>query len=312
MLRPISLLLLSALSAVAAPVDFRREILPIIGKSCAECHKAPAKDSSGKMVNPKGSLRMDAPSHILKGGTGGAAVEPGDPDKSPFYQRVLLPQNDEDVMPPKGKGTPLTFTQTELIKRWISEGAKFGDWKGSDSAATVVAPVSGGPKKGADPLAAGLIDPPADVVAKLNGMGILVAPASTGSKLLSVAWVASTSQVSDKDVELLAPLAPNITDVDLSDTKITDAAMAVIGTFPRLTKLNISNTGVTDAGIASIKKLPNLDFLAAHSTSLSDASIDILKGMRKLKSVYLWKTRVSSTSAAALQKALPGSTVSVE
>ncbi|HEX2750859.1 MAG TPA: c-type cytochrome domain-containing protein [Verrucomicrobiales bacterium] len=313
MLRSLSfLLLLSALPSPAAEVDFRRQILPLLGKACAECHKAPAKDSSGKMVNPKGSLRLDGPSHILKGGTGGAAVTPGDPDKSPLYQRVLLPQNDEDVMPPKGKGTPLTFGQTELIKQWITEGAKFGDWKGSDTTATVVAPVAAGPKKGADPLTAGLIDPPADVIAKLNAGGAIVTPAATGSKLLSVAWVSSTSQVNDKDVEMLIPLAPNITDLDLSDTKITDAAMAVIGTFPRLTKLNISNTGVTDAGIASIKKLTNIDYLAAHSTSISDASMDVLKGMRKLKNVYLWKTRVSAASAGTLQKALPGSTVSVE
>jgi hypothetical protein len=264
------------------------------------------------MVNPKGGLRMDGPSHILKGGSGGPAVEAGDPDKSLIYQRILLPKNDEDAMPPKGKGTPLTFAQTELIKQWIIEGAKFGDWKGSDTSVAVTPTAAAGPKKAADPLLAGLIDPPADVIAKLSNMGVIVTPASTGSKLLSVAWVSSTSQVGDKDVEMLAPLAPNITDLDLSDTKVTDAAMAVVGTFPRLTKLNISNTGIGDAGIASLKKLPNLDYLAAHSTSISDASIDVLKGMRKLKNVYLWKTRVSSTSAGTLQKALPGSTVSVD
>jgi Leucine-rich repeat (LRR) protein len=149
-------------------------------------------------------------------------------------------------------------------------------------------------------------------MAKLNALGAVVHPAATGSKLVSVAWVSSTSQVGDKEVDLLKPLGANITDLDLSDTKITDAAMTVIGTFPRLTKLNISNTSITDAGIASLKRLPNLDFLSAHSTSISDASIDTLKGMRKLKNVYLWKTRVSAASAGTLQKALPGSTVSVE
>jgi hypothetical protein len=311
MLRPAAFLFLSALPAVAE-INFYKQIYPVLGKSCAECHKAPAKDTNGKIVNPKGGLRMDAPSHILKGGTSGAAVEPGDPDKSLLYQRVLLPQSDEDAMPPKGKGTSLTFAQTELIKQWIIEGAKFGDWKGSDSAATVTPLTPGGPKKAADPLAANLTDPPAEVMAKLSGMGAIVQPAAAGSKLVSVAWVSSTSQVSDKDVDLLKPLAANITELDLSDTKITDAALAVIGTFPRLTKLNISNTGVTDTGIASLKTLANLDFLAAHSTSVSDASIDTLKSLRKLKSVYLWKTRVSAASAGALQKALPGSTVSVD
>lgn len=308
-------ILLSAGFAVpaSAEVNFRTQVLPLLGKACADCHKAPAKDSSGKMVNPKGGLRMDAPSHMLKGGSDGPGVEPGDPDKSLIYQRILLPQSHEDAMPPKGKGTPLTFTQTEIVKQWIVEGAKFGDWKGSDATvAAAAAPGSKVPKKTADPLSAGVTEAPAEVITKLGTLGAVVYPAGPDSKLLCVDWVATPGQVGDKEVELLKPLGPNITELDLSDTKITDAALAVIGTFPRLTKLNVSNTGVTDAGIASLKTLTNLDYLAAHSTAVSDASLESLKSLRKLKNVYLWKTRVSSGSAAELQKALPGSSVSVE
>ena len=312
MIRPIALLLLVILPATSAEVNFRTQVLPLLSK-CVECHNAPKKDSSGKMVNPKAGLRMDAPSHLLKGGTGGPAVEPGDPDKSLIYQRILLPPDHEDAMPPKGKGAPLTFPQTEIVKQWIIEGAKFGEWKGSDATPTTAAvPGSKGPKKTADPLAAGVTEAPAEVIAKLSKLGAVVHPATTDSKLLCINWVATPSQVGDKEVELLKPLGPNITELDLSDTKITDAALAVIGTFPRLTKLNISNTAVTDAGIASLKGLANLDYLAAHSTAVSDASLETLKSLRKLKSVFLWKTRVSPSSAGELPKALPGSTVSVE
>lgn len=308
----LNILLLAVIPASAAEVNFRAQILPLLGKNCAECHKAPAKDSSGKMVNPKGGLRMDAPSHLLKGGTGGPAMEPGDPDKSPIYQRVLLPPDHEDAMPPKSKGKPLTFPETELIKQWIIEGAKFGDWKGSDVAATVTPGAARVPGKAVDPLAAGVAEAPADVIKKISAKGAVVHPVTADSKLLCVAWVSSTSQVGDKEVEMLKPLGPNLTELDLSDTKITDAALAVIGAFPRLTKLNLSNTGVTDAGIASLKSLTNLDYFAAHSTALSDSSLETLKTLRKLRSVYLWKTRVSPASASALQKALPGSMVSVE
>ncbi len=311
MRRVLPVLLLSVLPA-AAEVDFRKDVLPVLGKYCADCHRAPYKDTSGKVVNPKGGYRMDSPGFMVKGGTGGPALEPGDPDKSPLYQRMLLPQTDDDVMPPKGKGV-LTFTQTELIKNWILEGAKFGDWKGSGAAPGGAAPASAtGPKKGADPLAAGVADAPAEVISKLAAQGAIVNPVTPDSKLLSIAWVSSTSQVGDKDVQMLQALAANITELDVSDTKITDASLAVIATFPRLTKLNISNTAVTDTGIASLKTLTNLDYLAAHSTSLSDASLDTLKGLRKLKNVYLWKTRVSASAAGNLQKAIPGSSISVE
>ncbi len=302
---------LALILPATAEINFRTQILPLFGKSCSECHNAPKKDAAGKMQNPKGGLRMDAPSHLLKGGSGGTAIEPGNPDKSLMYERILLPPDHEDAMPPKGKGTPLTFAQIELIKTWIEEGAKFGDWKGSDGAATVT-PTPGGKPKTADPLAAGLNIPPEDAIKKLTTLGVIVSPVAPDSKLLSVAFVATPSIITDKEMELLRPLAANITDLDLSDTKVTDAALAIVGTCTRLTKLNLSNTGVTDAGIASLKTCPNLDWLAAHSTAVSDASLDTLKTLRKLKHVYLWKTRVSPSSAADLQKALPGSTVSVQ
>ena len=311
--RPPVILLTLAFTAcpAAAEVTFL-QIAPLLRKSCIECHNAPKKDPGGKMVNPKGGLRMDAPSHILKGGSGGPGVEPGDPDKSQIYSRILLPPDHEDAMPPKGKGTPLTFPQTELIKQWIIEGAKFGDWKGSDAAATVTPAPSGTKPKAADPLAAGLGVPPEDAIKKLTAMGCVVHPVAPESKLFSVAWIATPGAVGDKEMEFLKPLGPNISELDLSDTKITDAGMAVIGTFPRVTKLNVSNTAVTDSGIASLKGLTSLDWLSAHSTSVSDASIETLKSLKKLKNVFLWKTRVSSSSAGMLQKALPGSTVSVE
>ena len=307
---PALALLLSAFAA-RAEVNFRTQILPLFAKSCAECHNAPKKDASGKMQNPKGGLRMDAPSFLLKGGSGGPAVEAGDPDKSLIYERILLPPSHEDAMPPKGKGTPLTFAQIELIKQWIIEGAKFGDWKGSDATATV-APVPGGKPKAVDPLAAGLTAPPEDAIKKLQALGAMVHPVAPDSKLIAVAFVATPSAITDKEMALLTPLAGNITELDLSDTKVTDAGMATVGTCVRLTKLNVSNTAVTDAGIASLQKCANLDWLAAHSTGVSDASLATLKSLKKLKSVFLWKTRVGSSSAADLQKALPGSVVSVE
>lgn len=311
MIRSGIITLLLALPA-SAEVNFRVQILPLLGKACAECHKAPAKGADGKMQNPKGGFRMDAPSYMLKGGSDGPGVEPGDPDKSGVYQRIMLPAGHEDFMPPKGKGTPLTFPQTELIKQWILEGANFGDWKGSDTAVAAVPRPGAGAPKAADPLAAGLTDPSPDAMKKVASLGAVVQPAAKDSKLISVAFVQSTSLIGDKEMEHLKPLAGNITELDLSDTKITDAAMQIVGTFPRLTKLNISGTAVTDAGVASLKGLTNLDYLAAHSTGVSDAAVETLKSMKKLKNVFLWKTRVTGSSAAELQKALPGSSVSVE
>ena len=104
-----SLLLTAA--GLSAAVDFDREIRPLLQDRCVECH-GPKKN--------KADLRLDAKLHALKGGESGPAFVAGDPAKSLIFDRITT-QDDEKKMPPKGE--PLTATQTEKIRQWITEGA---------------------------------------------------------------------------------------------------------------------------------------------------------------------------------------------
>ncbi len=98
----------------SSPVDFSRQIQPLLETKCLECHN-PAKT--------KGKFLMDTADALLKGGEEGASIVAGQPDKSPLYTRVVLPKDHDDIMPPKGD--PLTAEQADLIKRWIAEGSKW-------------------------------------------------------------------------------------------------------------------------------------------------------------------------------------------
>jgi len=126
--------LIGGLSSVAAAetIDFGKEIYPILRESCLSCHSAPYKDSKGRTRKPKEGLRLDTPEWIQKGyinddGEQEMVVVPGDADASSFYTLLILPEDHDDIMP--AKGDPLTKEQTELIKQWINEGAKYGDFK---------------------------------------------------------------------------------------------------------------------------------------------------------------------------------------
>lgn len=102
----------------APPVDFQREVQPILAEHCAHCHGA---DDNTR----KGKLRLDTREGALKGGSsGGAAVVPGKPEESELYSRVTS-RDGETVMPPPGAKKPLADAQREVLKRWITEGAKY-------------------------------------------------------------------------------------------------------------------------------------------------------------------------------------------
>lgn len=99
---------------VAAPVDFEKEVRPILAEKCTLCH---GPDEA------KGGLRLtgiEPATKVLESGQRG--VVPGEPEHSEVMARVRSDDPDHQ-MPPPGKGEPLTSSEQETIERWIAEGA---------------------------------------------------------------------------------------------------------------------------------------------------------------------------------------------
>jgi mono/diheme cytochrome c family protein len=96
--------------AASHPVDFQREIKPILEGSCIKCH--------GRGRN-KGGLRIDSRQTLLKGGDTGPAVLPGKSAES--YLIALVAGADPDAVMPK-KGTRLTSEQIGALRAWIDQG----------------------------------------------------------------------------------------------------------------------------------------------------------------------------------------------
>jgi mono/diheme cytochrome c family protein len=94
------------------PVNFSREIAPILVRQCQSCH-GPEK--------AKGKYRLDT-LDLLKtaGSSKEAPVVPGKPDQSEIYRRIA--SDDEDERMPK-KADRLTDSQIAVIGRWIEQGA---------------------------------------------------------------------------------------------------------------------------------------------------------------------------------------------
>src|SRR6185437_832488 len=97
------------------PVDFEREVLPLLKRSCLACHNATTAESQ---------LVLETPQSILKGGDSGAAVVAKNAAESLLLGRAT--GKVDSLMPPKGNkvaAPPLKPEELGLIKLWIDQGA---------------------------------------------------------------------------------------------------------------------------------------------------------------------------------------------
>jgi DNA-binding GntR family transcriptional regulator len=97
----------------SAEADYMKDIKPLLKERCYECHGA---------MKQKAKLRLDTVALMLKGGENGPAFERGKPQMSTLIERVASTDDDER-MPPKHEGTPLTAAQVALLREWIAAGA---------------------------------------------------------------------------------------------------------------------------------------------------------------------------------------------
>ena len=94
---------------------FEKKIRPILVEQCYECHSAKSK-------KVRGGLRLDSRAGLLQGGDRGAAVTPGEPDKSLLIEAVGY-KNIDVQMPKKGK---LPDAAVADLTTWVKMGAPWG------------------------------------------------------------------------------------------------------------------------------------------------------------------------------------------
>jgi len=104
-------------AAALPPLDFNREVRPILAEHCLACHGQDAKTR-------KGDLRLDLRDEALAA----KAFLPGQAAESELIKR-LHSTDPEEVMPPPElvKGKALSPEEIVVLTRWINEGAAYAD-----------------------------------------------------------------------------------------------------------------------------------------------------------------------------------------
>ncbi|MEY2881041.1 MAG: hypothetical protein RLZZ15_3421 [Verrucomicrobiota bacterium] len=104
-----------AIVARAEPIDFNRQILPILSDACFRCH---GPDEAKR----KAKLRLDEREGIFRTKDGATVVVPGRPEASELVRRITS-KDTEEVMPPPDALRQLKPAEIDLLRRWIAGGA---------------------------------------------------------------------------------------------------------------------------------------------------------------------------------------------
>ncbi len=109
------LLASSHLSAEPAPppVDFAREVLPILSNKCFLCHGPSAEADQ---------LRLDSYQAATADLGGYRAIDPDDLSESQLLERI---HSSDDPMPPIDADKDLTIAERAILTRWVEQGGAY-------------------------------------------------------------------------------------------------------------------------------------------------------------------------------------------
>ena len=268
-------------------------VQPALDHRCSSCHNN-SKSSGG--------LSIASYETLMKGGSKGPVIIPGNPSASDLFHRIDLSPNNSDFMPKEGK-TPLNKNEIAAIAWWISQGAPnsatVGSLKPTASASSAIRAVIGlgeweiaaaGPPD-EEPLPE-VAEADKAAVAKAAEAGFIVRKVAQGSNLVDVDYV-SADPVTPGMIDDLARIGPNILRLNLRHAGVTDAEVTTIASFSNLRRLRLEENPVTDAAAMDIASLKTLTYLNLTNTRVTDAGFDQVLTLPKLSRVYVWGTAIT-------------------
>ena len=276
-------------------MEFVKDIQPILERYCVECH-GPRKKKGGLRLEP-----IDAA--FPTGDEDFWTMLPGDGESSLLVQRMLLPRDDDEAMPPKGDAVPADEIQKVIT--WINAGAHGPGLEHIKRAATKAVD-----ERRLDPL--GVLEPTEaeqalidTAVAALRDRGVVVQAVAQRHYGLEVNLSLLRPAASDEHLDLLRGLEPVLVRLDLSRTAVTDEGFAQVAALPELRDLRLGGTQLGDAIAPVLKQSPKLTRLNLYGTKCSEALLPTLSNLESLERLHIWGSKISGDPAIAFATANP-------
>ncbi len=301
---------------------YRDAVVPILENKCYGCHSEKKK---------KGGLRLDSEEFIREGGKSGSILAAGNPEKSKMYVSLLLHEDEDDHMPPKGKPQP-TEQEIAIIHDWIKKGASFQEVTETFAAGSAV------PKPATPNVATNLTTlklpkavpettqtatvnavvqnteatilrnkieaAPPSVLNQLKQKNVIISTFGEGSNYLMANFV-NVKNYNSTLIDDLQNLGNQLVRVRLSNQPVSEGDVKKLSSLKNITRLNLEKTTVTDAALVHLKNLPNLEQVNLYGTNITDKGLAALSKCPNLKVIYLWQTKTTARGISELKKSLP-------
>jgi hypothetical protein len=274
--------------------SFDHVIKPILEQKCVSCHKASKQ---------KGDLRLDDLHYVLAGGKHGPAIDTFQKEESILLQRIFLPLDDEEHMPPKGKNQ-LTDVEVKLIESWIEESE------------TLDKKLVNFQEEGTFfQLAKGLFSEEKEkeynfnfastaTIKRLNDDYRIVQAIYPNTPALRVSFFGK-AQYDHKKLKDLDKIRMQMVELNLSNMPLSEEDIKKMVDFENLEKINLNFTGINGAYLSRLTSLNHLKSLSLTGNPIEEDYISEIGQLIQLEHLYLWETGLSQEKIIELQSLLP-------
>ena len=273
---------------------FQHLVRPILEAKCMGCHNA---------TKAKGGLVMETEALLLQGGKNGPLWDSTAAQFGLLLQRIHLPLEEKEHMPPKGKAQ-LTAAEITILRHWIKSGPNFTqkivDLPANDTLRLLAA----------DRLLTveednySFVAADETAVRKLNNDYRVVYPLAINSPALGVEFFGAAAFKSEYLSELRG-VKEQVVNLNLHNMPVRDEDLPAIALFTNLRTLHLSATAITGTTLGELKNLQALRKLSLSSTAVKTTDLEWLRAMPKLTELYLWNTSVTGQELADWRQQLP-------
>ncbi len=297
---------------------YQQVVVPIFQSKCYDCHMT---------TKFKGELVMDTYEGLIQGGSTGPSIVPNNIEDSLVMERIYLPLDDEEHMPPSQE-PQMTPEEIKLIEWWITQGAPAeGKVATFDAGASVTSAIENVSQTLLLELAAAPKEEKENKELSPEEIAELRAPLASAMETLQNSYTglvryqhAQSDHIivssfnhewTDQEISELLPVVSKITELVLPRSQLTPASAQIINQMTVLEVLDLRNTVTNDAFIQALD-LPSLQRLNLFQTQVTPASIDALSRMTSLTSLTLSYTTFDAVSIEKLQALLPNCVIHFE